>query len=160
MIQISSFTVTAVILVVLATMIALMNVDTANAFSIPSLASSTSTSKRNKPLFSATQDNDLTTSRANFLKRTTVAASAVSFWTLSCLLPAAASAKGDPSLKGTKADPEYEACMSTCIYECTKPKGVAQKSRKECIPECKQTCATSKAQLMIGTPIKKNTISE
>jgi preprotein translocase subunit SecG len=157
MIHISSSTVAAVILVV-ATMIAFMNADTANAFSIPSLtsssSSSSSSSKRNTPLFSASQDNDLTTSRANFLKRTTVAASAV-FWTSSLLQ--SASAKDDPaSLKGTKADPEYEACMSTCIYECTKPKGVEQKSRKECIPECKQTCATSKAQLMIGTPIKKN----
>mmetsp|Transcript_1696 Transcript_1696/g.2418 ORF Transcript_1696/g.2418 Transcript_1696/m.2418 type:complete len:137 (+) Transcript_1696:158-568(+) len=58
----------------------------------------------------------------------------------------------DPALKGTKADPAYQACLSKCVFECTKPKGDEQKSRAECIPECKQKCATSKEQLMIGTP--------
>ena len=62
-------------------------------------------------------------------------------------------AKGvDPKLKDTKDDPGYQNCLSKCIYECTKPKGDEQKTRQECIPECKQKCATSKAQLMIGTP--------
>lgn len=60
----------------------------------------------------------------------------------------------DPALKGTKADPAYQACLSQCIFECTKPKGDEQKSRAECIPECKKKCATTKEQLMIGTPIK------
>jgi hypothetical protein len=69
-------------------------------------------------------------------------------------LPAVA-AKEDPALKGTKKDPGYEACLSTCMYECTKPKGDEQKSRKECLPECKQKCATTKEQLMIGSPLKK-----
>ena len=59
----------------------------------------------------------------------------------------------DPALKGTKKDPEYEACVGKCIYECTKPKGSEQKSRAECIPECKKQCATTKQQLMIGTPL-------
>jgi hypothetical protein len=67
-----------------------------------------------------------------------------------------AGAKDVGDLKGTKKDPVFEGCMSTCMYECTKPKGIEQKSRAECIPECKQKCATSKAQLMIGTPIKKD----
>ena len=61
----------------------------------------------------------------------------------------------DPAVKGTKSDPKYQACLSTCLYECTKPKGTEQKSRGECIPECKQKCATSKEQLMMGTPKKE-----
>lgn len=69
--------------------------------------------------------------------------------------PAYAKGEVDPAKKGTKQDPEYEACVSKCLYECTKPKGDEQKSRAECIPECKKSCATSSAQLMTGTPIKK-----
>ncbi|KAL3826242.1 hypothetical protein ACHAXA_006270 [Cyclostephanos tholiformis] len=61
----------------------------------------------------------------------------------------------DPSLRGTKADPSFQYCLSECVYECTKPKGNEQKSRAECIPECKAKCATSKAQLMLGTATKK-----
>ena len=30
-----------------------------------------------------------------------------------------------------------------------------QRSRAECIPECKSKCATTKEQLMKGTPIAK-----
>ena len=62
----------------------------------------------------------------------------------------------DPALKGTKKDPEYEACVSKCLFECTKPKVDGQKSRQECLPECKSSCATTKEQLMIGTPVKKD----
>jgi hypothetical protein len=142
----------------LAAVVLVATIDTVSAFSIPSATSSYSSGKRSAPLFSAPQDADMAstitataTTRANVLK----GVAKVGFLTLLPTLPLPAFAKDDPSLKGTKADPEYEACMSTCIYECTKPKGVEQKSRKECIPECKQTCATSKAQLMIGTPIIK-----
>eukprot|EP00980_Cylindrotheca_fusiformis_P021743 scaffold8569_cov139-Cylindrotheca_fusiformis.AAC.13 len=63
-------------------------------------------------------------------------------------------AKEDPDVKGTKKDPVFEACLSTCMYECTKPKGSEQKSRKECLPECKEKCATDKKQLMLGEPKK------
>ena len=52
----------------------------------------------------------------------------------------------DPALKGTKSDPEFQACLSKCIYDCTKPKGAEQKSRGECLPECKKTCAKTKEQ--------------
>jgi hypothetical protein len=38
------------------------------------------------------------------------------------------------------------------MYDCTKPKGSEQKSRKECLPDCKQQCAKTEAQLMKGTP--------
>lgn len=67
-----------------------------------------------------------------------------------CAAPVAA--KDDDSLKGTKKDPAFEQCLSLCMYECTKPKGVEQKSRAECLPECKEKCATSKAQLLTGEP--------
>ena len=59
----------------------------------------------------------------------------------------------DPALKGTKKDPAFESCLSLCMYECTKPKGAEQKTRAECLPECKSQCATTKAQLLKGTPI-------
>ena len=62
-------------------------------------------------------------------------------------------AKDDPALQGTKKDPEFEACLSKCLYDCTKPKGAEQRSRKECLPECKTTCAKTKEQLMLGKPI-------
>jgi hypothetical protein len=57
--------------------------------------------------------------------------------------------------KGTKEDPAFQACLSQCMYDCTKPKGSEQKSRSECLPECKQQCATNKSQLMRGEPINK-----
>jgi hypothetical protein len=41
------------------------------------------------------------------------------------------------------------------MYECTKPKGIEQRSRAECLPECRQKCATTKEQLLKGNPIKK-----
>jgi hypothetical protein len=65
-----------------------------------------------------------------------------------------AAAAVDPSIKGTKKDPGYEACVSQCMYDCTKPKGMEQKSRQECLPDCKKECATTKQQLMIGLPAK------
>lgn len=58
----------------------------------------------------------------------------------------------DPALKGTKADPEFQACLSQCVYECTKPKGMEQRSRAECLPECKSKCAKTKQQTMTGSP--------
>lgn len=58
----------------------------------------------------------------------------------------------DPAVKGTKSDPEFQNCLSQCMYDCTKPKGYEQKSRGECLPECKTTCAKTKAQMMKGTP--------
>jgi len=69
-------------------------------------------------------------------------------------LPAFAAKEVDPAVKGTKKDPSYEACVSQCMYDCTKPKGTEQKSRQECLPECKKQCATTKEQLMKGTPVK------
>lgn len=59
-------------------------------------------------------------------------------------------------VKGTKDDPAFQACLSKCIYDCTKPKGSEQKSRSECLPDCKQQCATTKAQLLRGEPINKD----
>jgi hypothetical protein len=69
------------------------------------------------------------------------------------IAPVPALAKDDDvAKKGTKDDPLYQTCLSLCMYECTKPKGEETKLRKECLPECKQKCATTKQQLMIGTP--------
>jgi hypothetical protein len=83
---------------------------------------------------------------------TTAATFAVTF---APSVPALAKQKEvDPALKGTKQDPSYEACVSQCMYDCTKPKGMEQKSRQECLPECKKQCATTKQQLMTGTPLK------
>jgi hypothetical protein len=70
--------------------------------------------------------------------------------------PPALAKEVDLAVKGTKSDPAFQACLSECVYECTKPKGQEQKSRAECIPECKVKCATSKAQLMLGTATKKD----
>ena len=102
-------------------------------------------------LSSNTARNQKPVSRLSFLKTSTVTVTTV--FTNSNQ----AYAKGvDPSLKGTKEDPAYQTCLSKCIYDCTKPKGEEQKSRGECIPECKKQCATTKEQLLMGTPIKKN----
>lgn len=69
---------------------------------------------------------------------------------VACAAPVGA--KDNENLKGTKKDPAFEQCLSLCMYECTKPKGAEQKSRAECLPECKEKCATSKAQLLKGEP--------
>lgn len=94
-------------------------------------------------------------SRADFL-RDVVTSAAVVTTTMaagfSSSSPAWAASSSDPSLKGTKKDPAYEACVSKCMYECTKPKVDGQKTRQECLPDCKKQCATTKEQLMKGTP--------
>ena len=89
-------------------------------------------------------------SRAAFLS---TAASSVLLLGAGGSAPAAHAATVDPALKGTKNDPAFQACLSQCMYDCTKPKGAEQKSRTECLPECKQKCATTKAQLLKGTPV-------
>ncbi|KAG7342972.1 hypothetical protein IV203_020917 [Nitzschia inconspicua] len=61
-------------------------------------------------------------------------------------------AKDADAIKGTKDDPAFQTCLSQCMYECTKPKGSEQKSRKECLPDCKKQCAKTDAQLLKGTP--------
>lgn len=70
------------------------------------------------------------------------------------LFPSVAGAREiEASLKGTKKDPQFEACLSRCVYECTKAKGSEQRGRSECLPECKASCATTKEQRLIGKPI-------
>jgi hypothetical protein len=91
-------------------------------------------------------------SRSQFLSTAAAALTATALFPLS---PANAKDKVDPLLKGTKGDPAYQTCISTCLYECTKPKGEETKLRQECIPECKVKCATTKQQLMVGTPLAK-----
>ena len=70
------------------------------------------------------------------------------------IIPSPANAADDKAAKGTKADPKFQLCLSNCMYECTKPKVEEQKTRAECLPECKKSCATTKEQLMKGTPTK------
>jgi len=60
-----------------------------------------------------------------------------------------------PNLEGTKEDPDYKNCLAINLYECTKPKGDEQRTRKECLPECKVKCAKTKEQLLLGSPVKK-----
>jgi hypothetical protein len=91
-------------------------------------------------------------SRSKFL--TAASSSAAAMLTI-VASPASVRAAEDAAKKGTKDDPAYQFCLSTCMYECTKPKGEETKLRKECLPECKQKCATTKQQLMIGTPVGK-----
>jgi hypothetical protein len=91
--------------------------------------------------------------RMAFLQQTIVTVSSAAAVVAGCAPPAMAK-EMDPAIKGTKDDPKYQACVSECMYECTKPKGGEQMSRMECLPGCKKQCATSKSQLMIGTPLK------
>mmetsp|Transcript_20666 Transcript_20666/g.25568 ORF Transcript_20666/g.25568 Transcript_20666/m.25568 type:complete len:157 (+) Transcript_20666:170-640(+) len=99
------------------------------------------------------QSQTVTTTRATFFQNSLgAAATAILLWG-NAVTPADAK-EIDPALKGTKGDPEYQLCVSNCLYECTKPKGGEQKSRAVCIPECKEKCATSKEQLLTGTPKK------
>mmetsp|Transcript_14871 Transcript_14871/g.41084 ORF Transcript_14871/g.41084 Transcript_14871/m.41084 type:complete len:136 (+) Transcript_14871:154-561(+) len=93
-------------------------------------------------------DKDHSVSRASFLSTAVVQVASMA------VLPSWAA--DTTASKGSKTDPAFEACLSKCMYECTKPKGDEQKSRKECLPECKQQCATTKEQLMLGTPLKKD----
>ena len=96
--------------------------------------------------------------RSHVVSRKTAIRSALlfglmSYTTTSPMIASAADAT-TAAMTGTKQDPKYEACLSKCMYDCTKPKGTEQKSRAVCLPECKTQCATTKQQLMIGTPIK------
>ena len=84
------------------------------------------------------------TRRQSFL--TTIASTTSCLTFLSQQAQPALAKEIDPALKGTKNDPEFQACLSKCIYDCTKPKGAEQRSRGECLPECKKTCAKTKEQ--------------
>jgi hypothetical protein len=97
-------------------------------------------------------------SRARFLSTFAAAVVSTAVGVAGSALPAdAADTKIDPAVKGTKKDPGYESCVSQCMYECTKPKGNEQMSRTQCLPGCKKQCATTKAQLMVGTPLPDTT---
>ena len=64
--------------------------------------------------------------------------------TATLAVPAPVWAKEAEFTKGSKNDPEVQAKLSVCMYECTKPKGAEQKSRAECLPECKAKCITAR----------------
>ena len=129
--------ITALIVAVLVIAISGSSITSSSAYSTPK-----STQK-------LTRSSSQPINRGAFLAKT----SAACLTFLSTSQPAFA--KDDAALKGTKKDPEFEACLGNCLYECTKPKGAEQRSRKECIPECRSKCATTKQQMMTGTPTKK-----
>ncbi|TFJ81327.1 hypothetical protein NSK_007288 [Nannochloropsis salina CCMP1776] len=60
----------------------------------------------------------------------------------------------DPARVGTKKDPAYEKCLSSCIYFCLKPKGAETRTRSDCLPDCKAKCAQTDAQKLLGVPKK------
>lgn len=120
--------------------------------SSPTLERTASLSSR---LFTSSTDIDDECTRDRFLHNVMTAATTI--MTTSVISSAPVLAKDtDLALKGTKKDPDFEACLSQCMYECTKPKGYEQKSRSVCLPECKQQCAKTKEQLLKGLPIKKD----
>lgn len=122
-----------------------------------STSSVSSTSLSAKSLKSDDVDNtNASLDRSSFLLKTATILTTTTATAFGLVVDPSWAAKDDLSLKGTKADPKYQACISTCVFECTKPKGDEQKSRAECLPECKQKCATTKEQLMLGTPLKKD----
>jgi len=71
-------------------------------------------------------DGSVSTSRKNFL----VAAFAGGVTVLS-------SSNAPAMAKEVSATQLRDNYLSTCVYECTKPKGAEQKGRAECIDECK-----------------------
>lgn len=109
-------------------------------------SSSSSSSNSNSNTSPATK-NEL--SRTLFLSDALALASFIAI-----VSPPTPAFAGDDSVarKGTKEDPKFQACLSLCMYDCTKPKGAEQRSRSECLPECKQKCATTKQQLLLGSP--------
>ena len=113
---------------------------------------SISTATRSASIATTNSNSNNGLSRSAFLSST---AAAMMFLPMTAAPSYAATT--DPALKGTKKDPAFEACLSQCMYDCTKPKGIEQKSRTECLPECKQKCATTKAQLLKGRPVSSTT---
>mmetsp|Transcript_11264 Transcript_11264/g.22265 ORF Transcript_11264/g.22265 Transcript_11264/m.22265 type:complete len:152 (+) Transcript_11264:233-688(+) len=83
-------------------------------------------------------------SRQNFFAAATAAIGAS---TAAAVLfsPEAAWAKDEDFVKGSKNDPAVQAKLSVCMYECTKPKGDEQKSRAQCLKECKAEFITARA---------------
>ena len=129
----STMTRTTPITLITLLVVAIIGITT--GYSTPPQKSSTQSTQQNPQL-------SRIISRQSFL--TTIAStSCLTF--LGTQQPASAK-EVDPAVKGTKADPEFQACLSKCMYDCTKPKGAEQKSRGECLPECKKTCAKTKEQ--------------
>lgn len=106
-------------------------------FSGDTLGFSSSNNNQKVPVSSAPE-----TSRQNFLAA--MAGGLLTMATVASPSPVWAKDQGD-YVKGSKNDPEVQAKLSVCMYECTKPKGAEQKSRAECLPECKAKCITAKA---------------
>ena len=78
--------------------------------------SATNKNKKNAPQTSNV--SDLQMKRSTFVQQIMTSASLL---VLSPSSPAFAK-EIDPAVKGTKKDPKYESCVSSCMFECTKPK--------------------------------------
>ena len=77
----------------------------------------------------------------------------------------AALAKGGPD--GSKTNKKFEACVSTCVFDLTKPAPIGSgverleaMDQKTAISTCRKKCAKSKAQLMTGEPKSRESLTE
>ena len=74
-------------------------------------------------------------------------------------------AKGGP--EGSKTSKKFETCISTCVFDLTKPAPIGSGverleaiDQKSAISECRKKCAKSKAQLMTGEPKNEKFLTE
>ena len=74
-------------------------------------------------------------------------------------------AKGGPD--GSKTNKRFEACLSTCVFDATKPAPIGSGverleaiDQKTAIRDCKKKCAKSKAQLMTGEPKSDKSLTD
>ena len=81
------------------------------------------------------------------------------------LLEGSALAKGGPD--GSKTNKKFEACVSTCVFDLTKPAPIGSgverleaMDQKTAISTCRKKCAKSKAQLMTGEPKSRESLTE
>ena len=81
------------------------------------------------------------------------------------LLEGSALAKGGPD--GSKTNKKFESCVSTCVFDLTKPAPVgsgverlAAMEQRTAISTCRKQCAKSKAQLMTGEPKSTESLTE
>jgi len=78
---------------------------------------------------------------------------------ISELLGAPSSAIASGGVAGTKTDKYFEACVSKCVFDETKPPPVGSpvdrleaKDRKTVISDCRKSCAKTPEQLLLGSP--------
>ena len=69
--------------------------------------------------------------------------------------------------EGSKTSKKFEGCMSTCVFDATKPAPIGSGverlvavDQRTAIRECKKKCAKSKAQLMTGEPKRDTSLTD